>query len=191
MPGNVLISSYLSGLRRRLPASLADEVSDGLIEAYQHHLARGQCADAAARAAVAETGDVAHVAGEFTRQSPGRSTARTLLAIGPVVGACWVAALITTHAWAWPVPAAGRLGFGAALLFTISALAIAATSQHSYRRTRLTAVAGPGLVILDATVITMALAAAPALSWPLVIAVSASLTRMTLTLTALPRITAA
>ena len=34
MPGHALISSYLSGLRRRLPAGLADEVSDGLIEAY-------------------------------------------------------------------------------------------------------------------------------------------------------------
>jgi hypothetical protein len=86
---------------------------------------------------------------------------------------------------------AGRLSFTAALIFTISALAIAATSRHSYRRTRLTAVAGPGLVILDATVITAALLVAPVLSWPLVIAVAASLTRMALTLTALPRITTA
>jgi hypothetical protein len=66
------------------------------------------------------------------------------------------------------MPAAARLGFGAALLFTIS-----------------------GLVILDATVITAALLVAPALSWPLVIAVAASLFRMTFTLTALPRITTA
>jgi len=182
--GNVLISSYLSGLRRRLPASLADEVSDGLIEAYQQHLASGQSADVAARAAVTETGDLAHVVGEFIRQAPGRSTARTLLAIGPVVGGCWIA----THAWSWPMPAAVRLGFGAALLFMISGLAVAATSRRSYRRTRLTAVAGPGLVILDATVITTALLVAPVLSWPLVIAVAASLTRMALTLTALPRI---
>jgi hypothetical protein len=187
MAGNTLISSYLSGLRRRLPASLADEVSDGLIEAYQQHLASGQNADAAARAAVTETGELAQVVGEFTRQAPGRAAARTLLAIGPVVGACWIA----SHAWSWPMPAAVRLGFGAALLVTIGGLAIAATSRHSYRRTRLTAVAGPGLVILDATVITAALLVAPVLSWPLVIAVAASLTRMALTLTALPRITTA
>ena len=51
VPGHALISSYLSGLRRRLPAGLADEVSDGLLEASQYHLARGQGADAAARAA--------------------------------------------------------------------------------------------------------------------------------------------
>jgi hypothetical protein len=185
--GNVLISSYLSGLRRRLPASLADEVSDGLIEAYQQHLASGQSADAAARAAVTETGDLARVVGEFTRQAPGRAAARALLAIGPVVGGCWIA----THWWTWPMPAAARLGFSAALLLTISGLVIAATSRHSYRRTRLTAVAGPGLVILDATVIIVALLVAPVLSWPLVIAVAASLTRMSLTLTALPRIAAA
>ena len=187
MPGNVLISSYLGGLRRRLPASLADEVSDGLIEAYQHHLASGQSADAAARAAVTETGELAQVVGEFTRQAPGRSTARALLAIGPVVGGCWIA----TRWWAWPMPAAAQLAFSAALLLTISGLAIAATSRRSYRRTRLTAVVGPGLVILDATVITTALLVAPVVSWPLVIAVAASLTRMALTLTALPRIAAA
>jgi MFS family permease len=190
VPGHALIGSYLSGLRRRLPAGLADEVSDGLLEAYQYHLARGQGADEAARAAVTDTGDLAQVVGEFTRQSPGRRTARALLAIGPVVGACWVAALVTTHAWAWPVPAAARLGFGAALLATIAVLAIAATSRRSYRRTRLTVLAGPGLIILDATLITAALLAAPALSWPLAAAIAASLTRITLTLTALPRITA-
>jgi MFS family permease len=190
MPGHALISSYLSGLRRRLPAGLADEVSDGLLEAYQYHLARGQGADEAARAAVTDTGDLAQVVGEFTRQAPGRRTARALLAIGPVVGACWVAALVTTHAWAWPVPAAARLGFGAALLATIGVLAIAATSRRSYRRTRLTVLAGPGLIILDATLITAALLAAPVLSWPLAAAIAASLTRITLTVTALPRITA-
>lgn len=190
MPGHALIGSYLSGLRRRLPAGLADEVSDGLLEAYQYHLARGQGADEAARAAVTDTGDLAQVVGEFTRQAPGRRTARALLAIGPVVGACWVAALVTTHAWAWPVPAAARLGFGAALLATIGVLAIAATSRRSYRRTRLTVLAGPGLIILDATLITAALLAAPVLSWPLAAAIAASLTRITLTVTALPRITA-
>lgn len=190
MPGHALISSYLSGLRRRLPAGLADEVSDGLLEAYQYHLARGQGADEAARAAVTDTGDLAQVVGEFTRQAPGRRTARALLAIGPVVGACWVAALVNTHAWAWPVPAAARLGFGAALLATIGVLAIAATSRRSYRRTRLTVLAGPGLIILDATLITAALLAAPVLSWPLAAAIAASLTRITLTVTALPRITA-
>jgi hypothetical protein len=72
MPGNALISSYLSGLRRPLPASLADEVSDGLIESYQQHLASGQGADAAARAAVSETGDLAQVVGEFTRRFSSR-----------------------------------------------------------------------------------------------------------------------
>ena len=77
-----------------------------------------------------------------------------------------------------------------ALLVTIAALVVAATSRRSYRRTRLTVLAGPGLIILDATVITAALLAAPALSWPLVTAIAASLTRITLTLAALPHVTA-
>lgn len=189
MPGNTLISSYLAGLRRHLPTGLADEVADGLAEAYEHHLARGDSEDAAAVAAVTDTGDLAHVVTEFTRHAPGRRAARALLATGPVMGACWGAALITARAWAWPLPAATRPAFGAALLLAATILAIAATSQHSYRRTRLTALAAPGLVILDATMITAALLAAPALTWLLAIAITASLARMTLTVAALPRIT--
>ena len=60
MPGNTLISSYLAGLHRHLPAGLADEVAGGLAEAYEYHLARGYGETAAARAAVSETGDLAH-----------------------------------------------------------------------------------------------------------------------------------
>ena len=191
MPGNTLISSYLAGLRRHLPADLADEVAGGLAEAYEHHLARGHGETAAARAAVSETGDLAQVVGEFTRLAPGRRAARALLATGPLAGACWGAALIAARAWTWPLPGTARAVFGVALLITVAVLAIAATSQHSYQRTRLTTLAGPALAILDATMITAALLAAPVLTWLLAIAITASLTRITLTLTALPRITTA
>jgi hypothetical protein len=131
MPGNTLINSYLAGLRRHLPASLADEVADGLAEAYEHHLARGSGEDAAARRAVAETGDIALVIAEFTRLAPGRHAARALLAAGPVMGACWGVALIAARAWAWPLPAGARPAFGTALLLAIVVLVIAATSQRS------------------------------------------------------------
>jgi hypothetical protein len=104
---------------------------------------------------------------------------------------CWGTALITARAWAWPLPTAARAAFGAALLLAVAILAIAATSRHSYQRTRLTALAGPGLLILDATMITAALLTAPALTWLLAIAIAASLARMAPTLTALPRITTA
>jgi hypothetical protein len=191
VPGNALIGSYVAGLRRHLPAGLADEVADGLSEAYENHLARGLGEDAAARAAVTDTGNLDAVVGEFTRLAPGRRGARVLLATGPVMGVCWGAALIGARVWSWPLPADARAAFGAALLLAVAVLAFAATSQHSYRRTRLTALAGPGLATLDATMITAALLAAPALTWLLAIAIAASLARITLTLTALPRITTA
>jgi len=46
----------------------------------------GLAPDAAARAAVAEVGEPALVAGAFTRASPARRTARLLLMTGPMVG---------------------------------------------------------------------------------------------------------
>jgi hypothetical protein len=58
-----------------------------------------------------------------------------------VVGACRAAPLILGRAWTWPVPAAARLSFGAVMLLAVLALAVAATSRHSYRRTRPTAAA--------------------------------------------------
>ena len=123
-----LIDECLAGLHHRLPAAIADEAADGLIEAYEHHLAAGASEQAAARAALAEFGELTMVVGEFTRQAPGRRTSRLLLATGPVIGACWATALILSHFWAWPVPDAGRLTFGSVLMLTIATLAIAAVS---------------------------------------------------------------
>ena len=183
-----LIAGYVSGLRRQLPAAVAEEAADGLIETYEQHLARGAGQQAAARAAVAEFGDLAMVVGEFTRQAPGRRAARMLLATGPVVGACWAAALISGRAWTWPVPAAARLSFGVVLLLAVTALAAAATSRSSYRRTRLTAAAGPVIVILDAAAVTAVSLAAPALTAGLGIAAAASLGRIVLTAWTLPRL---
>jgi len=77
-----LITGYVAGLRRRLPAGLADEVVGGLVETYEHHLASGAGDAEAARAALADFGDLATVVGEFTRQSPGRRAARLLLSRG-------------------------------------------------------------------------------------------------------------
>ena len=184
---SALINDYVAGLHRRLPAAVADEAADGLIETYEHHLAAGSGDQAAAHAAVAEFGDLAMVVGEFTRQAPGRRAARMLLATGPVVGACWAAALILSRAWTWPVPGAVRLSFGAILLLAVMALAVAATSRRSYRRTRFTAAASPVILVLDATAVTAVMLAAPALTPVLGIAIAASLTRMAFTAWSLPR----
>jgi hypothetical protein len=184
-----LITGYIAGLRRALPAALADEAADGLTEAYEHHRAAGAADPEAAQAALAEFGDLPAVIAEFTRQSPGRRAARLLLATGPAVGTCWAAAMIAGHAWTWPVPAAARLGFAAALVLAVLALAIAAASRHSYRRTRTSAYAIPLILALDVTAVTAALAA-PALTLPLRIAVAVSLTRIAFTARALPRLAA-
>ena len=88
------------------------------------------------------------------------------------------------------MPAAARLAFGAALLVTIAALGAAAASRNSYRRTRLAAPAGTGLMLLDVTMITAALAAAPAVTGVLAAAITASLARTALGARLVPRVTA-
>jgi fumarate reductase subunit C len=187
---SALIDDYLAGLRRRLPAPIAEEAAAGLLETYEHHLASNAGDQEAARAALAEFGDLVMVAGEFTRQAPGRRAARLLLATGPVAGSCWAAALISGRAWTWPVPATARLVFGAVLLLAVLTLLAAATSRHSYQRTRLAMLAGPVILVLDATAITAALLTAPALTWTLRAAVAVSLGRIALTAWTLPRLAA-
>ena len=176
-----LITGYVSGLHRMLPTALAEETAAGLLDTYEHHLASGASDHDAARAAIAEFGDLAVAIGEFTRQAPGRRAARGLLATGPVAGACWAAALILGRAWTWPVPAAVRLGFGAALLLAVAGLAVAATSQHSYRRTRLATAAAPVILALDVAAVTAVLLATPTRTWALGLAAAVSLGRIAFT----------
>jgi hypothetical protein len=185
-----LIADYVAGLHRRLPAGLADEAADGLTETYQHHLAAGAGEQEAARAALAEFGDLATVVGEFARQAPGRRAARLLLATGPAAGGCWAAALVLGRAWTWPVPAAARLSFGAVLLLAVLTLLAAATSRHSYQRTRLAMLVSPVILFLDATAVAAAAIAAPALTLALGAAVAVSLGRIAFTAWMLPRLAA-
>jgi hypothetical protein len=185
---NAVIENYLAGLRRRLPAPIAEEAATGLIDTFEHHLRTAAGEQDAARAALAEYGDLATVTGEFTRQAPGRRAARLLLATGPAAGACWAAALVSGHAWAWPVPAAVWPASGAVLLLAILTLAAAATSRRSYRRTRLTMLASPAILALDAAAVAAVLAVAPALTWPLAAAVTLSLARIAFTTAVLPRL---
>jgi len=187
---SALIGDYVAGLRRSLPATVADEAADGLIETYEQHLAAGASEQTAAQAAVAEFGELRMVVAEFTRQAPGRRAARMLLATGPLAGACWAAALVTSHAWNWPVPATVPLATGAVLLLAVLALTLSATSRRSYRRTMLTATASPVILVLDAAAVTAVLLAAPALTWTLGIAAAVSLTRLAFTAWLLPRLAA-
>jgi hypothetical protein len=86
------------------------------------------------------------------------------------------------------VPAALRLGFGAALLLAVAGLAASATSRHSYRRTRLAAVASLVILALDATAITTVVLAGPARTWVLSLAAVVSMGRIAVTARMLPRL---
>ena len=95
MPEPRLISSYLDALAAQLPASMVEELADGLAETHRSYLRQGLAPDLAARSAVAEFGEPQVIVAGFARVNPARRAARRLLGIGPVVGACWLAALVT------------------------------------------------------------------------------------------------
>jgi hypothetical protein len=188
MAGHPLIEAHLSALGRRLPAGVVDELADGLWETWQRHLDNGLSPEKAAGAAVAEFGTVHEITAAFVAQAPGRRAALLLLATGPVVGACWGTALATAHAWTWPVPAPVAVVTGLAFVAVLACLGIAATSRHSYRRTRVGTVGALGLAGLDATVLIIFAVASPTLAWPLLAAVPLSLGRIALVVTRLPAV---
>jgi hypothetical protein len=182
--GHPLIDEYLATLARRLPADTVAELADGLTETYERHRAEGLDPDPAAVAALAEFGTHEAVLAAFVRDAPGRRLARALLVTGPLVGLCW--ATVVLRAGAVPVPL--RVGFGTALVAVVATLAYAATGRRY--RSRIGAAGGLGLVALDATALALVVAAAVPYTWPLALAVAASLTRIALTTRYLPRVLA-
>jgi hypothetical protein len=178
-----LIEAYLRDLRARLPAEEVLELAAGLADTYDDLRARGLDADAAARTALADFGAAKDVTAAFDRITPGRRAARWRRAAGPVLGTCWVVALLTGHAWEWPVTAATRVGFAAILVTAIALLVVTATSSYRHaRRAGMTVVAATGgMVLVDVTAVSVVAVSAPALTWPLALAVAASLTRLGLT----------
>jgi hypothetical protein len=180
-----LITDYLSVLSAQLPAPLVQELADGLDQTQQHYLIQGLTPDAAAGAAVAEFGEPQVIVAAFTRLSPARHAARRLLAAGPVVGGCWAVALIIGRAWAWPVPATGRLLFGAGLITVIGLLAAAAFGRRYRSARRAGAVACAGITVLDGVMLIAVVLAIPVLIWPVILAAAASAARLTFTARAL------
>jgi hypothetical protein len=173
-----LIGDYLAALAAELPAPVVAELADGLEQTHRHYLGQGLDPDAATKAAVAEFGEPQVVVAAFTTTSAARRAARKLLAIGPVVGACWGAALVINRAWAWPVPAGVRVLLGAALITVIGLLAAAAFGQHYRSATRAAAAGCAGIAVLDATVAIVVTLAVPAVIWPVIVAAAASAVRI-------------
>jgi hypothetical protein len=186
MASHQLIDDYLARLAARLPDQVVDELADGLIETWHHHLDQGRAADDAARAAIAEFGGADRVADEFVAQAPGRRLARLMLASGPIMALCWGPSLIAARAWTWPVPRPATAAYALAFLVVIASLLIAASSRHSLRRTRLGLAGGLVLIGLDAAMVAAAVVFAPVFVWPMALAIPASLARIGLGLRLLP-----
>ena len=174
-----LIQDYTGVLFAELPDRLAEEVADGLADAYAKYVGRGLSPDAAERAAVAEFGDARDVVNGFTVASPARRVARRLVITGPAVGFCWAVALIAAHAWAWPVPMLAPILVGATLITSVIVLMTAALGRGYRAVHRAGAVGCVGLATLDATDIGLVLIAAPKFGWLLALAALASATRLT------------
>lgn len=173
-----LITRYLAELAGQLSPGIVDELADGLDQTYRQYLGQGLGPDAAAEAAVAAFGAPPLIAAAFTRDSPARRTARRLIAAGPVVGACWAVALVTSRAWAWPVPVVARVIAGVALVIVIGLLVIAATGRR-YRTTgRTGTMACLGVTAIDTTLIITAAAVAPAMTWTVILAMTLSAARI-------------
>jgi hypothetical protein len=174
-----LIEDYRAVLLAGLPASLAEEVSDGLYEANDKYLRQGLAIDDAAVAAVSEFGEARAVVDAFIRASPARRAARALIGTGPLVGLCWAAELITGRAWDWPVPVIAPVLLGALLAASISMLVTAGRTRR-YASVRRSGVAGcAGVVVLDVSMIATVLVIAPGAGWAVLLAMCASAASLT------------
>jgi hypothetical protein len=174
-----LIADYHAVLAAGLPAELADEVIDGLIEADAKYRQRGLNPEDAAWAAITEFGEPSLVIEEFARATPAKRIARRLMVTGPVVGLCWGAALIDARAWQWPVPGPIRLVLGAVLAASVTVLVIAVLARRYRPVHRASTAACIGLAALDALAVTAALVGAPSFGWLLGLAASVSAARFT------------
>jgi hypothetical protein len=176
MPEPRLIGSYLAVLAAQLPATVVEELADGLAETHLSYLRQGLPPEAAAEAALAEFGEPQAIVAAFTPVNPARRAARRLLGAGPAVGACWIAVLLTSRAVAVPWPASVLVG--AALAATIALLASAALGTR-YRLAARTGAAGLiGVMALDAGLLIGVPFAGASLTRVLAMAMAASAARL-------------
>jgi hypothetical protein len=84
---------------------------------------------------------------------------------------CWAGVLISAGAWTWQVPVLARVLFGVALITVIGLLAAAVLGRHYRLVCRAAAAACVGTALLDTTMACTVLVIAPALLWPVALAV--------------------
>jgi hypothetical protein len=205
--GREAVAGYLAAVAARLPgpadarAAVIEELRDGLLETLEHHLACGCSPQAATAAAIAEFGDPATVAAGL---APGlaavqaRRVAVGLGVTGPLVGGVWVAAAAANGVPLWRLQLPGSwlalplVGLALAVACPALGLTVAATGRFGRRLGRrvsfppaAAAVAAAAAVVADLTlvgIITGQVLGGPGSSeWaPVILAVGASLTRVTL-----------
>jgi hypothetical protein len=147
-PSTEVVGGYLAVLASHLPtgrrarAVILAEIADGLACAVEDRVARGEPAQAAATAAVAELGDPRTLAVAFARQlglDAAHRLGAGLVVTGPLVGLAWVAARASGGS-DWPARVAGVLSanplFVAILTVTVPAAVIAITGSGRFARRR-------------------------------------------------------
>jgi hypothetical protein len=201
------VEGYLAAVGARLSgppaarAAITDELRDGLLETVEVHRTRGCTLREATAAAIEEFGDPPVVAAAFAPELAAvqaRRVALALMVTGPLVGLTWlIAAAVNalppwrhqlTGPWlALPVAGLALVVAGPALGLTVAAtgrLGRRFGSRASFPPTT-AAVAGLAAVVADLTLLAIisghALTGPGSSTWaPVMLAVGASLTRITL-----------
>jgi hypothetical protein len=204
------VADYLAAVTTQLTgppsarAAVTDELRDGLMEALETHQARG-CSQAEATAAViAEFGDPYTVAAAFGPELgavQARRVAVGLLVTGPLVGLTWIAAVVVNALPPWRHPLIGPwlalplVGLALAVAGPALGLTVAATGRLGRRLGRVVdratlpptaaAVAALAALVADLTLVGIitghALTSPGSYVWaPVIVAASASLTRVML-----------
>ena len=204
------VADYLAAVTTQLTgppsvrAAVTDELRDGLLEALETHQARGCSQAEATAAAIAEFGDPRMVAAAFGPELgavQARRVALGLLVTGPLVGLAWIAAVVVNALPPWrhqligPWLALPLVGLALAVAGPALGLTVAATGRLGRRLSRVVhraalpptaaAVAALAAVVADLTLLGIitghALTSPGSNVWPpVVLAASASLTRVTL-----------
>ncbi|HTE67854.1 MAG TPA: permease prefix domain 1-containing protein [Actinomycetes bacterium] len=204
------VADYLAAVAAQLTgppsarAAVTDELRDGLMEALETHHARGCSPQEATVAAIAEFGDPDTVAAAFGPELgavQARRVAVGLLVTGPLVGLAWIAAVAVNALPPWrhqltgPWLALPLVGLALAVAGPTLGLTVAATGRLGRRLGRVVdratlpptaaAVAALAAVLADLTLLGIitgqALTSPGSYVWaPVIVAVGASLTRITL-----------
>jgi hypothetical protein len=204
------VADYLAAVMIQLTgppsarAAVTDELRDGLMEALETHQARGCSQSEATAAAIAEFGDPHTVAAAFGPELgavQARRVALGLLVTGPLVGLAWITAVAVNALPPWrhqltgPWLALPLVGLALAVAGPALGLTVATTGRLSRPLGRVVhratlpptaaAVAALAAVVADLTLLGIitghALTSPGSYMWaPVILAASASLTRVTL-----------